>query len=196
MTKVNAEIYQMMLVLEQYSSLREEVRELLMENVTPLKLQKGELLMKSGDAPSAVYFVRRGALRGFIDDEGKDITTWITAENEFVASISGLDGSTSAVQTIEAIEDCDLVQMPLLLMEKIYELYPETNRIGRILFQQYYMDAERRALIVRYAKAEQRYKLFLEQYGHLSNRIPLKFIASFLGITIETLSRVRRKILH
>lgn len=79
-------------------------------------------------------------------------------------------------------------------MQELYNQYPEFNITGRKILQHYYRDAEARAYIVRLTSAEKKYNHFIEKYNHLANRIPLKYIASYLGITIETLSRVRKKI--
>lgn len=155
---------------------------------------KGTLLLKTGEVNKQIYFIRYGIVRGFITDAGKDITTWISCENEFVTSISGLIDRTAALENIETVEDCCLYCMPVAALEQLYETCPEFNATSRILFQRYYADAERRALIARLAGAEDRYRFFLHFYAHLANRIPLKLIASFLGITIETLSRVRKKL--
>lgn len=84
--------------------------------------------------------------------------------------------------------------MPVTAIEQLYLQYPEFNVTSRILFQQYYADAERRAFLARLSGAEDRYRFFLHFYAHLANRLPLKLIASFLGMTIETLSRVRKKL--
>jgi CRP-like cAMP-binding protein len=79
-------------------------------------------------------------------------------------------------------------------LQDLYAQSPEFNIVIRKLLQQYYRDAERRAFIARLTNAENKYKYFLTRYSHLANRIPLKYIASFLGITLETLSRVRKKL--
>jgi len=84
--------------------------------------------------------------------------------------------------------------MTLADLQDLYEQFPEFNIVSRKLLQQYYSDAETRAFIARLTNAETKYKQFLARYSHLGNRIPLTYIASFLGITLETLSRVRRKL--
>jgi CRP-like cAMP-binding protein len=155
---------------------------------------KKEMILQEGNLCECIYFIKKGVVRGFITDAGKDITTWITAEHEMVTAISSLDRSTAATENIEAIEECELIGVRADAIQQLYELYPEFNITGRKLLQQYYRDAERRALVIRLTNAEQKYLFFIEQYAHLANRIPLKYIASFLGITIETLSRVRKKI--
>ena len=86
-----------------------------------------------------------------------------------------------------------MVGIPYSTIEFLYEKYPETNIIGRKVLEESYRDAEERAFISRIPSAELKYKRFLETKGDLINRIPLKFIASYLGMTLETLSRIRSR---
>jgi CRP-like cAMP-binding protein len=150
--------------------------------------------LKAGEICDHIYFIKKGAVRGFIRDGAKDITTWITAENEIVSSISSLDMKEPAQENMQAIENCELLALTYSDFQDLYIKFPEFNILARKLLQKYYQDAERRAFIARVTKAEKKYRLFLIRYGHLANRIPLKYIASFLGITLETLSRVRKKL--
>ena len=156
--------------------------------------RKGKLLLKAGEICEHIYFIKKGAVRGFIKDGTKDITTWITAENEVVSSISALDIKEPAQENMQAIENCELLALTYTDFQNLYIKFPEFNIVARKILQKYYQDAERRAFIARVTKAEKKYRLFLTRYGHLANRIPLKYIASFLGITLETLSRVRKKL--
>jgi hypothetical protein len=79
-------------------------------------------------------------------------------------------------------------------LDKLYVQFPEFNIVTRKLLQKYYKDAEGRAFIARLTNAENKYEQFLIRYSHLANRVPLKYIASFLGMTLETLSRVRKRL--
>lgn len=156
--------------------------------------RKGKLLLKAGEICEHIYFIKKGAVRGFIQEGTKDITTWITAENEVVSSISSLDAREPAQENMQAIENCELLALTYADFQDLYIKFPEFNILARKLLQKYYKDAEGRAFIARVTNAEKKYQMFLIRYGHLANRIPLKYIASFLGITLETLSRVRKKI--
>ncbi len=158
--------------------------------------RKGKMLLKSGERSNHVYFIRKGAIREFVKEGNKEITTWITAENEFVTSIGSFDLQVPAMENIQAIEDCDLLCMTYADLQNLYMEIPEFNIIGRKLLERYYRDAEGRAFIVRLTKAEYKYNYFLKVHSHLANRIPLKYVASFIGITLETLSRIRKKISH
>ena len=163
----------------------------LIKNLYPIKLAKGKILHHSGEICEQVFFVLQGAVRGYIKEDDKDSTTWITIENEMVAAIYSFINQVPSIENMQAIEDCSLMAMSHTAMHEMFDLYPETNVLARKIFEKYYSDAEVRALIARLKSADKKYKFFLETYSHLSNRIPLKYIASFLGIKLETLSRVR-----
>lgn len=161
--------------------------------VRPVSFKKGRLLLKAGDLCDNIYFIRKGVVRGFIKEGPKDVTTWITAENEMVTSISSLDIREPNKENMQAIENCEMLEISFTDLENLYQQFPEFNIVVRKLLQKYYRDAEGRAFIVRLSKAETKYLHFIKSHSHLTNRVPLKFIASFLGMTLETLSRVRKK---
>ncbi len=165
----------------------------LASNVSKKYYNKGDLLLKAGNICEEVYFIEEGLIRGYINDNGRDITTWISCEQELVTSIYSLDLNVPALENIQAIEDCKLLCMSTSALKELYIIHPEFNIVVRKLLQRYYRDAEARAFITRIAKAEDKYEHFLNIYNHLANRVLLKYIASFLGITVETLSRIRSK---
>lgn len=171
----------------------EEATRYINEHSTPLQVQRGEYLLKSGELCKHIYFVRKGVIRGYIREGSKEVTTWITAENEMVSSIRGLSGKEASLENIQAIEHCDLVAATYESLQYLYDNFIEMNIVGRKLLEQYYRDAEERAYISRIPNATKRYQHFLDTKTALSNRIPLKYIASYLGMTIETLSRIRSR---
>ena len=180
--------------LNHFYPLSEGIKDYLSKHSYSCSFRKGKLLLKAGEICEHVYFIKKGAVRGFIKDGTKDITTWITAENELVSSISSLDAREPAQENMQAIENCEMLALTYAHFQDLYIKFPEFNILARKLLQKYYQDAERRAFIARVTNAEKKYQLFLIRYGHLANRIPLKYIASFLGITLETLSRVRKRL--
>ena len=180
--------------LNYFYPLSEGIKDYLSKHSYSCSFRKGKLLLKAGEICEHVYFIKKGAVRGFIKDGTKDITTWITAENELVSSISSLDAREPAQENMQAIENCEMLALTYAHFQDLYIKFPEFNILARKLLQKYYQDAERRAFIARVTNAEKKYQLFLIRYGHLANRIPLKYIASFLGITLETLSRVRKRL--
>ena len=169
------------------------IAKFLQKNTYPKSIKKGKLLLKAGEVCTNMYFVRKGVLRGFAKDSERDITTWISADGELVSAISSFILQIPTNENIHAIEDCELIALSHTDLEKLYIKFPSFNITVRKLTEIYYMHAEHRAYIARLKNADQKYQLFLKQYGHLANRVPVKYIASFLGITLETLSRLRGK---
>ncbi|WP_158643886.1 Crp/Fnr family transcriptional regulator [Pseudobacter ginsenosidimutans] len=165
----------------------------LQKNIYCCEIKKGELLVKSGEVCDSIYFIKRGVLRGFIEEGSREITTWLTVENEIVATITGFLLRKPTMENIQAIEDCELLGIKFEDLNRLYLKYPSFNIVGRKITELYYVYAEQRAYITRFHEAERKYEILMDLYPHYLNRIPLKYIASFLGITIETLSRVRAK---
>lgn len=171
--------------------LHKDIQTFIIEHLYPFKLSKGKMLHHAGSICEMIYFVKKGAIRGFIKEGKTEATTWITVENEMVAAIYSFIKQVPSIENMQAIEDCELLAMSHRNMHLMFESYPDSNVLARRIYEKYYADAEVRALTARIHKAEKKYEYFLLTYNHLSNRIPLTYIASFLGISLETLSRVR-----
>ena len=160
----------------------------------PLTVEKQKLVLRPGSTADHFYFIVKGVMRGYIKEEGKSITTWIIAENDIVGSIRTLGTDNNiCVEYLQALENCELVAIPIATTEYVFNKFPETNVIGRRIWEFNYKSAEQRAYICRIPAAEKRYLQFLKSYPHLLDRISLKYIASFLGMTLETLSRIRSR---
>jgi CRP-like cAMP-binding protein len=110
-----------------------------------------------------------------------------------VGSIRNFRLETASEEYVEAIEESELIAMPNTMINYLYDHFPEANFIGRKLMEENYRGAEERAYVCRIPSAKKRYDHFVETRGSLINRIPLKYIASYLCMTIETMSRIRSK---
>jgi CRP-like cAMP-binding protein len=157
-------------------------------------VHKGEMLVTAGQVCPAVYYVRRGILRGYIQEGIKDVTTWITAERDLITAISSFDLQRPSVENIQALEDSELLGLKYEDLQYMYDHFPEINIVARKILQQYYRDAEERAFIARLTEATSKYKRFAATKNDMLSRVPLKYIASYLGMTLETLSRIRSKL--
>lgn len=147
-------------------------------------------LVKDG----CLFFVAKGLVRAFVVDDGKDITTWLTDENDFIGNIRnpGTFKPTFEEQ-YQALEDSELLVLPYRVIDDMYTLFPEANVLARkLLAIQYHMSQER-SILSRIPSAEARYKQFKIGHPTIRSRVPLKFLASYLGMRIETLSRIRKK---
>ena len=174
--------------------LSEEALAYISKNAQSVQISKSSLLVASGQHCDELFFVVKGVLCGYVKHHNKNITTWITAENELVTSLSSYYKLIPSIENIEAVEDCLLLSIHRDHMQVMYNRFPEVNYMVRILLEQYYQDAEERAYISRLTDATAKYQRFINTKSHLLNRIPLKFIASFLGMTLETLSRIRSRL--
>ncbi len=179
--------------LNSFVPLSKDVIALLDDQTFPHSISKGKLLLKPGSVADKLFFIVKGLIQGYIKDDGKQITTWINDENEIVGSIRTLGTNNLCKEYLQALEDCYLVAIPVALTEFIFNNFPETNVLGRRLWEYNYQGAEERAYICRISSAEKKYDYFMQTQPNLINRVPLKYIASFLGMTKETLSRVRSK---
>ncbi len=171
-----------------------EVRQYINRTTTEYRLKKGEILIAPGTMCTRLYLIRQGAVRAYVKEGGQEITIWVCAEGELVTSIRGFFSRLPVTETVEVIEDSVLITAEYDDMQRMYDRYPETNIAVRKILERYYQDAEERAIIARMPRAESKYAYFVAHKGYLLNRIPLKYIASYLGMTLETLSRIRSRI--
>jgi len=173
--------------------LSDEIMEFMSSRTTFRKISKGKFLLKPGDYCKDYYYIHKGILRSYIKYGEKEITIWINPEGEITTSIRSIAGSRISDEFIQVIENCELVVIPFDAMQEMYETFPEMNRVGRMLLEEYYAASEERVYIARLPNAQARYQHFINSRPELLNRIPLKYVASYLGITLETLSRLRAK---
>ena len=121
----------------------------------------------------------------------KDVTNWFAKENEFVTSMYSFVSRNPSLETIEALEDSELDFISYKDLNELYSTYAELNMLGRIFIEKYYVELEERANSFQFQSAKARYAHFLEKNSTLFRRVKLGHIASYLGITKETLSRIR-----
>lgn len=165
-------------------------REDIYKHAFQVQLKKNGLLVKEGYTCDSVYFVHKGIMRGFSTKRQKELTTWISVEGDFVTSISGMYGKVSK-ESMQAIDNCILVGVPVEILQQWYERYPEMNIIMRKILEAYYQEAQERSYIIRIGSAKEKYDYFIENRPGQIDIVPIACIASFLGMTTETLVRIR-----
>lgn len=166
----------------------------LADKATTSFFNKGRFLISPLDKEDCLYFLSSGAVRGFTKIGQKKITTWIAVENNLIGRLRARETDDEVEEYIEAIEQCEVVKVSRPLLDVLYLNNFELNYISRVLGQNLYAATEERAFICRLPTAEEKYKRFVMVYPDLNGRVPLKYIAFFLGLSVETLSRVRTKI--
>jgi CRP-like cAMP-binding protein len=180
-------------MLNSFHPIGKGVEQYLLKNAYCCNIQKGKYLLRNGEICENIYFIKKGLLRGFVQEEDRETTVWFASENEMAATIHSFLLQIATVENIQAVEDCELLSISFSALNKLYQKYPSFNIIGRKITEYNYISANNRAYITRLHNAEKKYELFLEFYSHIANRLQVTYVASFLGITIETLSRIRTK---
>jgi CRP-like cAMP-binding protein len=172
-----------------------EEKETIRTFFSPKKLRKKQYLLQEGDVCRALAFVEKGLLRSYnVDEKGSEHMIQFAWEGWWIAdTYSFLSGEPSAYN-IDAIEDGELLLISLEHFEEMMIKVPKMERYFRILFQNNIISKERRLLSSISYSAEEKFKKLSETNPQLIQRIPQNLIASYLGITPETLSRIRKNL--
>lgn len=181
-------------IFKQFHPLNREIERLINEQTFPVSFKKNKFLVSPVDRNNYLFLIVKGVVRSYIKDDKTEITTWMAKENEVVGTIRNLWLEGGSEEYLQAIEDVDLIAIPHTLSDYLYDNFPEANIVGRKMMELYYRTAEERAYLCRISSAEKRYKRFLISFPGLINRVSLKYVASFLAIRLETLSRIRAKL--
>ena len=177
-------------------NLAEEEKELSRSFFIPKKLRKRQYLLQQGDVSKYVAFVEKGLLRSYIvNDKGAEHIIQFAFEGWWISDqFSFLTGEPSEYN-IEAMEDCELLLLTKQAEEEMLQKIPKLERFFRILLQNSLIATQKRLASSLSQTAEERYSDLIKVCPKtLPHRIPQHMLASFLGITPETLSRIRRQL--
>ncbi|HWV65077.1 Crp/Fnr family transcriptional regulator, partial [Chitinophaga sp.] len=130
-------------------------------------------------------------LRAYYEKGTEEITSWFMMENDFFISVLSFFRRIKSYETIVTMEDCELVYISYDDLIDLYATSLEFNIIGRKLTEYYYCKSEKRLLAIRKQTAVERVEFLMQNNPALIDRVPLKYIASYLGVTRETFSRIR-----
>lgn len=158
------------------------------------KIKKGIVLLHEGDVCKKLWFLADGLLRSYHNIGNKEVTSRIMFKDHIVISPGSFFTQTPATESIEALADSTVVTLLFSGLQEIYSKFPVFNYHTRIITEQYFYKQEQRLYMLRKPDATEKYKYFLENYESYSKDIPQKYIASFLNIAPETLSRTRSKL--
>lgn len=179
--------------IDSYFDIKNQHADLLLEFFNEETLKKGELHTRAGQYNSGLSFVRKGCLRVFAHQEGKEVTQWISTEGEFVADLSGLMFRQPAKRNIQALTDCKLFTINASGYARIAEIVPEWVSMEKMFIAKCFATLEERVFSFLSLSAEERYLKMFAERKHLFNQVPLQYLASMLGMTPETFSRIRKK---
>ena len=182
--------------LEQNSALLLETPELAeaFQNIMMFeKYSKHHILHEAGSVCDFMFIITSGIARVFYYKEDKDITVHFSAEQESVTTIDSFIQRKKSKYNIEALEDLEVLKISHSELENLFDSNPKFERFGRLFLQQIYIDLVERIDDLQLHTAQERYQMLLEKKPYLFQRVASKHIASFLGMTPETFSRIRGK---
>jgi CRP-like cAMP-binding protein len=160
------------------------------------KIKKKANLIEEGQICSHIHFILRGSMRQYHNVGGEEKTTFFFFDNHFACNYESFLTQQPSDVTIEAMEDCEVLYFSREVMYRLYRLYPKYETMGRMLAEGVYMCAMERLKTFLLNSPEERYRRFLQHYDApiILERVPQHYIASYLGITPVSLSRIRARV--
>jgi len=161
------------------------------------RIKRRQLILQEGDVCKHYTFVSEGCFKLYkIDQSGKEFNLQFSIENEWISDLGSLYSETPSEVYIEAIEHSTILQIERIELVYLYTHYPNIDRNFRVIIENSFIDLQKRMFQNLSATAEERYSYFLKTRPNLFNRISNVQIASYLGVTPEFLSTIRKKIAH
>ena len=159
----------------------------------PKKINKKEFLLNEGKVCNMLAYVQKGTMRIFHNIDGNELTCDIILENSFVTDFKSLNNGMASAINIQAIDDCELLVIDKVNLIKLYESNKSVEKFGRIMAEKIAIRAIEIAASLSFDKPEIRYKKLLSSQPELFQKVPQKYLASILGISPESLSRIKAR---
>ncbi len=181
--------------LLQFGNLNKQQIDFITSQSTELVLRKEDYFSEAGKIAKQVGFILEGILRVcYYNNKGEEITTYFIDENHFVVDLDSFDNKIPSSGYVQAVTDCTLIVFPKQNWEEItHTIVGWGGIVNKIAKKSLIQKIERRSPLVS-EDATTRYLAFIEKYPKLANRIPLSHLASYLGVTQSSLSRIRKNI--
>jgi CRP-like cAMP-binding protein len=161
------------------------------ERISGVFFKKGSLVHDANKVCTKSYFIQKGLFRTYFLKDGKAISEYFPAENEWCNSPKSFITRQKDIYYIEAIEDTEAFCLDVNDLVYLFDHYPEMERYSRLSMGTVFGHLMARITSLRFTTAKERYDHFMDTYADIHHRIPLGMIASYLGIAQETLSRIR-----
>ncbi len=178
-----------------YSTMTHDELDILESVLVPRKYAKGEKVLKEGDVCRSIIYIDKGLLRQYYLKNGKEVTEYLAVEGTIMMSIESLFRETPSLQQIEAIEPTIIYELPKQRLEEVALHNVNIQILYRKILEESLILSQVHADLVRFESAENRYRRMCKLSPQVALRAPLLYIASYLQMTPETLSRVRSTVL-
>lgn len=177
------------------STFTEEEKDFILPKFRKVELKKGEIILQENERVYDQYFVLEGCLRTyFIDASGKEHTLQFAISDWWISDYTAFFTTTKAILNIECIKDATVYKISRKNIEDLYETFPPLERLFRKKLEKAFASFQKRILSNLAQSAQERYLNFIKNYPNIEQHIKNYHIASYLGMTTESLSRIRKKI--
>lgn len=176
---------------EKFIKLSENLKSELSKRIKPIVFQKGELVLDANNISKKSYFINKGILRTYFIKNGKEISEYFSGTDEWVNSPKSFMQREKDIYYIDAIENTEAYFINVKDLVYLFDNFPEMERYARLSMGTVFGHFMERITSIRFTSAKERYNHFQKNYSNIYHRIPLSMVASYLGITQETLSRIR-----
>ncbi|UKT65994.1 Crp/Fnr family transcriptional regulator [Pedobacter mucosus] len=178
--------------LNQYTHIGEQEFEIIENVLTSRRIKKKRTVLNHGEISRYLFFVVKGALRSYtVGQDGNEHIIQFAFEGHWVSDLSSFITQTPGEIVIEAIEESEVLLFPHHELEVLLDKIPALEKFFRHLYQKAYVALQKRVNMRDSTTAKERYKELISKQPDIAKRIPLLYIASYLGITAESLSRIR-----
>ena len=176
---------------KEFNPLSKEAEQAIAEISDIITIKKNKDLQTIGHTCKTIYFITKGVARIYYFKDGIDITEQFFFENNIIARIESLFTGKPSRKAIQILEDAEIIAINSTQLFKLYDTFPEIERLFRKIFESAYVETVNRIEGIQFHSAEERYNALLNEAPNLLMRVPLKHVASYLGITQVSLSRIR-----
>lgn len=178
-------------IIDNIHSLPESSKQLLKNSITEVNYAKGHIILRADKIERNIYFIKKGIARAFSRTEDNDITFWFGKEGDPVISMKSYVLNQKGYEDIELLEDCKLFVIKIADLQGLFLKDIHIANWGRKFAESELVKTEERLISRQFRTAAERYKELLQQNPDLIQRVQLGHIASYLGITQVSLSRIR-----
>ena len=174
-----------------YSTMTHEELDILQSVLVPMKFAKGEMILKEGEVYKNIYYVEKGLVRQFYSKNGKEVTEHMAVEGNIIMCIESLFREEPTRLQVEALEPTIIYALPKARLEEVALHNVNIQILYRKILEESLILSQVHADLVRFESAQDRYRKMCKLQQQVTLRAPLVYIASYLQMTPETLSRVR-----
>lgn len=181
--------------MSRWTSLNEEDQQAILDEISIEEFKKGTVLFKQGDVPTKCYFILKGCVRQYsIDEEGREVTSNFYTEEQAIAIFNHHKPDKSSDYTFTCVEDSVMVVGDLDTEKDMYNKHPQLESMTRRMIEENFSQVQEEFAAFIASSPEERFKTLLMKRPSLINRVPQHQLASYLGITPESLSRIKKRI--